>query len=208
MPESLEMYSAGEHRCIYAVVKKAKDLTIIAVVFFVAITISLFTMHFGATSLAVYAISCAAHPSQNVRRADLAPPPAPEPIHVVELPLPPVAPSNETGSCTLDANPRGTGCIQRELSDNVFQAGDFSPDGNHVIVTVNFVGAPEAPAPASIYDGAQLILVKADGSTFKNGDAWKCLSCAVPNDQQKLLDPQRDYPHVFRSGDKALWGRK
>lgn len=135
-------------------------------------------------------------------------PPSFEPIEVVELPLPPVAPSNRTSSCTRDVNPRGTGCILRELADSKFQSGDFTPDGNNIAVTVNFVGAPEEPDPASIYDGEQLILVKADGTNFSNGDPWKCLSCGFKKDSERPLDTQKDYPHVFRSGDKALWGHK
>ncbi|KAL1605018.1 hypothetical protein SLS60_004561 [Paraconiothyrium brasiliense] len=93
-----------------------------------------------------------------------------------------------------------------DSSDSAFQAGDFTTDGNNIIVTVMFAGAPASPAPASIYDGEQVILVKADGTTFTNGDSWKCLSCGVPESQQQSRDPQVDYPHVFRSGDKALWG--
>lgn len=130
-------------------------------------------------------------------------PPAPEPIRVIELPLPPVADSTE-GACTDEINPRGTGCIRRDWSE--FQAGDFTPDGNHVVVNVEFVGAPAAPDPASIYAGEQVILVKADGTNFSNGDPWKCLSCGVPAENAVDLDPQRDYPHVYRSGTKALWG--
>ncbi|KAJ3544834.1 hypothetical protein NM208_g1872 [Fusarium decemcellulare] len=130
-------------------------------------------------------------------------PPKPESIQVIELPLPPVS-DNAEGACTEKVNPHGTGCIRRDWSE--FQAGDFTPDGNHVIVNVEFVGAPPAPDPASIYAGEQLILVKADGKNFSNSDPWKCLSCAVPAKNAVDMDPQRDYPHVFRSGDKALWG--
>ncbi|KAK4235698.1 hypothetical protein C8A03DRAFT_36443 [Achaetomium macrosporum] len=132
------------------------------------------------------------------------PPPQPEPIDVVELPLPPVAPSDAEGACTPAINPRRTGCIGIDVKE--FQAGDFTPDGNHVVVNVEFVGAPAAPDPASTYTGEQLILIKADGTTFSNGDPWKCLSCGVPPEQAMSLDPERDYPHVFRSGKKALWG--
>ncbi|KAJ4262864.1 hypothetical protein NW762_006477 [Fusarium torreyae] len=130
-------------------------------------------------------------------------PPSPEPIRIFELPLPPVAESTE-GACTREINPHGTGCINRQWPG--FQSGDFTPDGNHVIANVEFVGAPAAPAPASIYSGEQLILIKADGTNFTNGDPWKCLSCAVPAKNAVMLDPQRDYPHVYRNGDKALWG--
>lgn len=190
--------------CRYKVVGRSMVSTVIVAVVFVIMIVPFLPMHFLGASLAFYVITGAALPAQNVRRSNIPPPPDPEPIEVVELPLPPVAPSNEAGSCTLEVNPRGTGCIQRELGDYEFQSGDFTPDGNHVVVNVKFVGAPEA----GIYNGEQLILVKADGTTFANGDTWKCLSCAVPEGQKRLLDAQRDYPHVFRSGDKALWGHK
>ncbi|WYZ43706.1 hypothetical protein EsH8_VII_000142 [Colletotrichum jinshuiense] len=130
-------------------------------------------------------------------------PPEQEAFQIIELPLPPVAPTTE-GACTAAINPHGTGCI--DIAVGEFQAGDFTPDGNNVIVNVNFVGAPAAPDPASIYAGEQVILIKADGTNFTNGDPWKCLSCGVPAANAVALDPQRDYPHVFRSGDKALWG--
>ncbi|KAG9188970.1 hypothetical protein G6011_05838 [Alternaria panax] len=132
-------------------------------------------------------------------------PPRPEEISVIELPLPPVSASKHVGACTAALNPKRTGCIAQELTDQ-FQAGDFTPDGQNVIVTVTFVGAPAAPDPANIYNGVQLILIKADGTNFSNGDPWKCLTCGVPTENARELDPQRDYPHVFRSGDKAIWG--
>ena len=134
----------------------------------------------------------------------LSSPPVPEPIQVVELPLPPVISSTTEGSCTAHINPRGTGCIHQVF--NEFQAGDFTPDGNHIIVNVKFVGAPAAPDPSSIYSGEQVILIKADGTTFPNGDTWKCLSCGVPARNARSLDPERDYPHVARNGKQALWG--
>jgi len=134
------------------------------------------------------------------------PSPGPETIETIELPLPPVAPSRETGSCSIDINPRRTGCIARDLERQHFQSGDFTPDGKHVIINAEFVGAPVNPHPASIYTGQQLILIKADGTNFSNGDPWKCLSCEVPLHQAPNLQPERDYPHVFRDGTKAIWG--
>ena len=132
-------------------------------------------------------------------------PPQPEPIEINELPLPPVAPSNDTGACTADINPRGTGCIGKVFDE--FQAGDFTPDGEHVVVNVWFVGAPAGDDdPARIYDGEHLIAVKTDGGKFSNGDPWKCLTCGIPAENAVSLDPERDYPHVFRSGEKVLWG--
>ncbi|KAF3052367.1 hypothetical protein E8E11_010982 [Didymella keratinophila] len=133
-------------------------------------------------------------------------PPVPESIEIVGLPLPPVASGREPGSCSFDINPRGTGCIARDLQKQKFQSGDFTTDGLHVIVNAEFVGAPTNPDPRSIYDGEQLILIKADGTNFDNGDSWKCLSCGVPADRARHLRPERDYPHVFRSGTKAIWG--
>ncbi|KAJ4984608.1 saponin hydrolase precursor [Stagonosporopsis vannaccii] len=134
------------------------------------------------------------------------PPPEPENIELIELPLPPVAPSREIGSCSIEVNPRRTGCIARDLGKQHFQSGDFTPDGDHVVVNVEFVGAPAAQHPASIYTGQQLILIKADGTNFSNGDPWKCLSCDVPLHQAPNLQPERDYPHIFRDGTKAIWG--
>ncbi|KAL2824258.1 hypothetical protein BDW59DRAFT_172990 [Aspergillus cavernicola] len=131
-------------------------------------------------------------------------PPWPEPIDVVELLLPPVISRNETGACTAAVNPRGTGCIGQVF--NEFQSGDFTPDGDHVVVNVEFIGASSAPDPASIYSGEQVILVKTDGTNFSNGDPWKCISCGISASNAQSLDPQKDYPHVFRSGTKVLWG--
>lgn len=131
-------------------------------------------------------------------------PPSPESFEIVELPLPPVSSSTDEGACTPTINPRGTGCIGRASAE--FQAGDFTPDGNNVIVNVEFVGAPAAPDPASIHSGEHVILIKADGTNFSTGDPWKCLSCGVPAANAVSLDPERDYPHVLRSGTKALWG--
>ncbi|KAH8589823.1 hypothetical protein B0O99DRAFT_655285 [Bisporella sp. PMI_857] len=126
----------------------------------------------------------------------------PEPIEIIELPLPPVSPSDDEGACTAAVNPQRTGCISK-IVEYEFQAGDFTPDGNHIVATIEFTGAPAAPDPASIYLGEQLVLIKADGTKFPNGDSWKCLSCGVP---AVNLDQEKDYPHAFRSGKKVLWG--
>jgi hypothetical protein len=120
--------------------------------------------------------------------------------------LPPVSASKEPGACTTALNPHRTGCIAQDSSSK-FQTGDFTSDGKNIIATVTFVVAPAALAdPASIYEGVQLILIKADGVNFSNGDPWKCLTCGVPAGNQRGLDVKRDYPHVFRSGDRAIWG--
>ncbi|KAL0262313.1 hypothetical protein SLS55_003756 [Diplodia seriata] len=127
----------------------------------------------------------------------------PEPISVTELPLPPVTPSTDEASCTPDINPRRTGCIGKTTG---LQSGSFLPDGNHVTATVTFVGAPAAPDSASIYNGSQIILVKADGSTFPNGDAWKCITCGVPEENTVGRSDTTDYPQTFRDGKRMLAG--
>ncbi|KAH9211277.1 hypothetical protein DL95DRAFT_369855 [Leptodontidium sp. 2 PMI_412] len=128
------------------------------------------------------------------------PPPKPEPISLTKLLLPPaIADDAPVGGCDEKANPRGTGCLGRTA---YFQGGGFSPDGDHVFAEVNFVGAPAAPHPASIYNGSQLILVKANNSkTFPNGDSWKCLTCGVPHEEGMF-----DNPQAFLDGKRVLAG--
>jgi hypothetical protein len=131
-------------------------------------------------------------------------PPRLEPINVVELSLPPVVSSNNPGACTLDINPRRTGCIAKETG---LFGGNFLPDGKHVVAAVTFSGAPAAPDPASIFTGDQLILVKADGTTFPNGDPWKCVTCGVPTKNSLgRTDDMRGYPQAFHDGSRVLVG--
>ncbi|PVH81395.1 hypothetical protein DL98DRAFT_416905 [Cadophora sp. DSE1049] len=132
-------------------------------------------------------------------------PPNPEFFEITQLTLPPAINTTTIGACTASINPRRTGCIYYQENYD-FQSGDFTPDGKHVVVSVNFTGAPASPDPASIYSGAQVILISADGTKFPNGDAWKCMSCSVPPENKQSLDPVIDYPHVFRGGTKILWG--
>jgi hypothetical protein len=127
-------------------------------------------------------------------------PPKPEPIDIFELPLPPVTLDEGEGGCTHEVNPRGTGCI------GVFpglQNGNFLPDGNHVVVSLNFSGA----SASSIFTGLQLVLIKGDESTFPNGDPWKCITCGVPESQQANRASSLDYPQAFRDGTRILAGR-
>ncbi|GAM43653.1 hypothetical protein TCE0_060r18635 [Talaromyces pinophilus] len=136
-------------------------------------------------------------------RATIPPPPSPEPIQIVELPLPPVAPTDDIGACTLEINPRKTGCMGKY---SFFQSGNFLSDDKHVVALVNFTGAPDSPDPASIYSGLQLILVKADGTTFSNGDPWKCVTCGVPPENMINATPLSTYPQAFRDGIRVLAG--
>jgi hypothetical protein len=147
-----------------------------------------------------------AHAAVAAAGSSIPPPPAPEPISIVELPLPPTAPGNGTNACTKDINPSGTGCIANGVF-NTFQSGDFLPDGKHVLAQVIFAGAPAAPDPASVYSGMQVIIVKTDGTKFTNGDSWKCITCGVPDGNAVGIDnSQYDYPQAFRDGSRLLIG--
>ena len=131
-------------------------------------------------------------------------PPAPEPIEVTELPLPPAAPGHGVGACTPVVNPHRTGCI--DSAPLSFQSGSFLPDGHHVLASVHFVGAPAAPDPASLYDGGQIILVKTDGTRFPNGDPWKCITCGATDRASIGATYIQDYPQSFRDGKRILAG--
>lgn len=132
------------------------------------------------------------------------PAPTPEPIVIGELPLPPTAPSDAPGSCTTAINPHRTGCMSADV--RALQSGSFLPDGHHVLAMVTYAGARSAPDPSSIYSGSQIILVKTDGTTFSNGDAWKCLTCGVPAKNAIGIDATVDYPQAFHDGKRALAG--
>lgn len=144
------------------------------------------------------------HPEKTNRH--LPSPSESEYIEIIELLLPSVAPTRASGSCSFDINPRRTGCIAQDLGKQKFQSGDFTPDGLHVVVNVEFVGAPAAPDQASVFEGEQLVLIKADGTEFTNGETWKCLTCGVPIEKARKLNAERDYPHVFRDGTRVIWG--
>ncbi len=131
-------------------------------------------------------------------------PPAPEPIQITELPLPPPAPSNRPGTCTEAVNPNHTGCI--DSAPLSIQSGSFLPDGQNVVVLVHFIGAPAPPDPASIYEGGQIILIKADGTKFANGDTWKCVTCGVPAGNAMGINALQDYPQSFLDGKRLLEG--
>ncbi|KAL0935896.1 saponin hydrolase precursor [Colletotrichum truncatum] len=133
------------------------------------------------------------------------PPPKPEPIELVRLPLPPGISSNTPGSCDERANPRRTGCM-RVKSERDFQSGSFLPDGKHVLALVPFIGAPPAPEPASIYNGSQIIIIKTDGTYFPNGDSWKCITCGIPVENAIGRSTAMDYPQAFIDGKRILFG--
>jgi hypothetical protein len=122
--------------------------------------------------------------------------PAPEPVSLKRLPTPPIAPSNTAGSCSLSVNPHGTGCIS-----GLGQLGGYI-DANHVVGNVTFAGAPAG----GIYTGDQLIIVKTDGTTFSNGDTWKCVTCGIPAGNRQSINGPTDYPQPFNDGERILRG--
>jgi len=73
------------------------------------------------------------------------------------------------------------------------QAGNFLPDGQHIVATVNLVGA----SAGDNYSGQQVIILKIDGNTFPNGDTWICVTCGVPLDHVNSHDLKYDYLRPF-----------
>lgn len=118
-------------------------------------------------------------------------PPAPEAetIEVTRLPLPPRP--NAEGICESL-----TGCITNG------QSGGFLPGGRTISMMVDYAGAPEG----SIYAGRQIILLKADGTTFPNGDPWKCITCGVSEENSvgRTDLPEEPYPQPFPDGRRIL----
>ncbi|MEE2058237.1 hypothetical protein [Rhodococcus artemisiae] len=102
-------------------------------------------------------------------------------------------------------NPNGTGCISAE--DGILGSPGYMWDGNHTLLGIKFGGASAAPDPAAAYDGDQVIIVKTDGTTFANGDGWKCITCGVPEENKLAINSNIvDYPQAFRDGKRALVG--
>ncbi|MFF7656246.1 hypothetical protein ACFZCY_41575 [Streptomyces sp. NPDC007983] len=100
--------------------------------------------------------------------ADGAPAHQPQ-VDIKELPVPPTVPPD--GVC---AHP--TGCVSADWGG----IGTPGPakDPKYVFLGITYAGAPET-GPASIYSGPQVLVLRTDGTTFPNGEAWKCLTCGV-----------------------------
>jgi hypothetical protein len=96
------------------------------------------------------------------------------PVRISQVPLPPTIRSQTAGSCSTAVNPHHAGCISGVGSPG------FYWDSAYVLDGVNYAGAPAAPDPGSIYTGNQIIAIKTNGTTFPNGDAWKCITCGIP----------------------------
>ncbi|KAL4876471.1 hypothetical protein BJY04DRAFT_210627 [Aspergillus karnatakaensis] len=126
-----------------------------------------------------------------------------EPIQVVELPLPPVAPSDMPGACSKAINPHETGCIGQT---GELRNGNFLPGNKHIVATVNFTGAPACPHPACIYSGVQLIVISVDGRVFPSGDPWKCITCGVSAANRNGSTELLEYPQSFKDGKRVLAG--
>jgi hypothetical protein len=90
-------------------------------------------------------------------------------VTIKELPVPPTVPQD--GVCT-----HPTGCVSADWSG----IGTPGParDPKYVFLGITYAGAPDS-GPASVYSGNQVLVVRTDGSTFPNGEAWKCLTCGV-----------------------------
>ncbi|KAI9163610.1 hypothetical protein HJFPF1_05228 [Paramyrothecium foliicola] len=127
------------------------------------------------------------------------------PIELVHLPLPPAISSRVSGACDAVANPKSTGCMPIS-SGRTFQSGSLLPDGSHVLALVDFIGAPPFPAPGSIYNGSQIIIIKTDNTIFANGDPWKCITCGLPIENERGRTGALDYPQAFHDGRRALAG--
>jgi hypothetical protein len=132
------------------------------------------------------------------------PPPAPERIEAEHLPLPPTAPSEDEGACSRAVNPRGTGCIVAHW--DAMQLGAHTRDGRHITASIEFVGAPAAPDPASMYQGRQVVLIKTDGRTFPNGDPWKCMTCGIPAENRQGVTSGQSEPEPFPDGRRIRFG--
>ncbi|MET7518456.1 hypothetical protein ABZS88_34440 [Streptomyces sp. NPDC005480] len=90
-------------------------------------------------------------------------------VNISELPVPPTVPQD--GVCT-----HPTGCVSADWSG----IGTPGParSSKYVLLGLTYAGAPES-GPASVYSGNQVLAVRTDGSTFPNGEAWKCVTCGV-----------------------------
>ncbi len=124
------------------------------------------------------------------------PTPDPEPVAVTQLPLPPTAPSEDPGSCT---NP--TGCISA-TEFGLTEGPSYTWDGNEVLISVTYAGAPAGSAAT----GSQITAIKTDGTTFPNGDAWRCITCGVPDANKVGSSEALDHPQPFHDGTRILAG--
>jgi hypothetical protein len=136
------------------------------------------------------------------------PAPAPEPVAIRTLPLPPAAPTSPDGSVIAGGCEYATGCISPAPVENtsaggVFEGPSYMWDNEHVLMPIEFAGAPEG----GIYEGEQVIVIKTTaGATFPNGDPWKCITCGVPPGNRVGANAALDHPQAFHDGKRIKAG--
>jgi len=135
------------------------------------------------------------------------PAPAPEPVDIRRLPLPPVAPTLPDGSVIAEGCANATGCISPLPTGNepggIHEGPSYMWDNEHVLLPITYAGAPAG----SIYTGYQVIAIKTtEGETFPNGDAWKCLTCGVPPENKLGANAEFDHPQAFHDGKRIKAG--
>ena len=119
-------------------------------------------------------------------------------------PLPPVS-TDAAGSCSKTVKSDRAPAAPTPAWAAVRRC--FSPSGN--AVSAGASPSPvlrEAPDPASVYAGHQLIIVKTDGTTFPNGSAWNCITCGIPRGTRSARSDAMDYPQPFADGKRVLVG--
>ncbi|MEU6375841.1 hypothetical protein [Streptomyces sp. NPDC046909] len=112
-------------------------------------------------------------------------------VDIKELPVPPTVPQD--GVCT-----HPTGCVSADWG-GIGTPGS-ARDPKYVFLGLTYAGAPES-GPASIYRGEQIAVVRTDGSTFPNGEAWKCITCGASYGSEIATD-QFDYPPANELPDR------
>jgi hypothetical protein len=128
--------------------------------------------------------------------------PKPEKIEISQLPLPPTAPTATDGSVVAGGCTNPTGCIS-PADTGIAEGPAYMKDGKHVLLPVTFAGAPAG----SIYAGDQVIAIKTDkNASFANGDAWKCITCGLPAENQAGRNAAVDHPQPFHDGKRVLVG--
>jgi len=160
-----------------------------------------------AAAAAIVPIPALSDPSELPEVMQNPPAPAPEPVSIRWLPLPPTAPTLPDGSVIAEGCANPTGCISPAPNVNapagIWEGPSYMWDNEHVLLPIDFAGAPAG----SIYTGQQVIAIKTtEGATFSNGDAWKCLTCGVPPENRLGSKAEFDHPQAFHDGKRIKAG--
>jgi hypothetical protein len=89
--------------------------------------------------------------------------------NISELPVPPTVPTD--GVCTDPS-----GCVSGVWG--ALGSPGFFWNSSYVLLGVTYAGAPSTGA-ASAFSGPQVLLVRTNGTTFADGNAWKCITCGA-----------------------------